>query len=566
MSVDIQSLSPLAVSNQITYNYGSIDVLYTNCYYITNTGSTYKVTSPIPSANTYGINVTGYTPNSSSNISFPNPKTTYRSTDIYITPLVHKIVNITDTNNIVGELIIKHSPVGGIGKIYLCFLLSYNVSTLNLVSVNDVDNIVDFIASNSTGNGSITTILQQTLNIQTSGFKYTNNNKDSVLVFTNPINIGSSTNTFLSKFSPLKSDKKTVYIPDFLLPVVPPSSNAVKLTSDNILISGDDNIYMDCQPTGASADEIKAYSVPINSEYTTNASKIEAMSFVVQVTIIFAIMTTSYLLVPKVYKWFIIDNVNKFVLNYTDYELNLDENKDNEEGNFGLKNNQSTNSQKWVKEAIKLAEDNDNDSFRPKNGIDTHIRIATIDVIITAFYLLFYFAFGFSGANFNSIITGFYFAIFFVLSLATIQFNKLSKDYFQTNIVQTGDEAKVEGFEYPKTQGNKEVSTLLYGEDIISLALETVDFMKKDSWFIPFLIFILGMTFIVVIPIYLASTNKWSLNNLKLSSDQKTQLAMIIIVLLFGNTIFYGIFRMIRLTREEWNNIDKVSIEQIEET
>ena len=566
MSVDIQSLSPLAISNQITYNYGSIDVLYTNCYYITNTGSTYRVTSPTPSANTYGINVTGYTPNSSSNISFPNPKTTYRSTDIYITPLVHKIVNVTDTDNIVGELIIKHTPVGGIGNVYLCFLISYNVSTLNLVSVNDVDNIIEFISSNSTGNGSITTILQQTLNVQTSGFKYTNNNKDSVLVFTNPINVSSSTNTFLSKFSPLKSDKKTMYIPDFLLPVVPPSSNAFKLTSDNILISGDDNIYMDCQPTGASADEIKAYSVPINSEYTTNASKIEAMSFIVQVTIIFAIMITSYLLVPKMYKWFIIDNVNKFVLNYTDDELNLNKNETEKEGNFGLKNNQSTDSQKWVKEAIKLAEDNDNDSFKPKNGIDTHIRIASIDLFITAFYLLFYFAFGFSGANFNSIITGFYFAIFFILSLATIQFNKLSKDYFQTNIVQTGDEAKVEGFEYPKTQGNKEVSNLFYYGDLGSLFAEILQFMKKDSWFIPFLIFVFGMTGAVVIPIYLASTNKWSLNNLNLTSDEKTQLAMIVIVSLFGNGVFYGIFRMMRLTREEWNNIDKVSIEQTEET
>ena len=97
--IDLVSLGSLSASNKITYNYGAIDVQYSNCQYIANNGSSYDAqpqsgnSSGVP-ANTYGIHVSNYTPNSSSNISFPESNYTYKSSDIYIVPLIHKILTI----------------------------------------------------------------------------------------------------------------------------------------------------------------------------------------------------------------------------------------------------------------------------------------------------------------------------------------------------------------------------------------------------------------------------------------------------------------------------------------
>jgi hypothetical protein len=329
------------------------------------------------------------------------------------------------------------------------------------------------------------------------------------------------------------------------------------LTTDNIQTSENDNIYMDCQPTGASADEIKTYNVPINSEYTNNASKIDLMTFVVQLSIIFSILVTTYFAIPRMYKWFIIDNVNKFVLNYKEKELDLDGNINTEYDNRGLLNNQTPNSREWINFAFKLAEDEK--TAQPKYGIDTHIRIATIDVLLSIFFWSLYFAIAFNGLSFNSVIMGIYFIIFYALSVSTIQFNKMSTDYLTSRIdVSTGGEEtfKTEGFAYPITQGSKEITSFFMYTDIVLFFTDVMRFFQKDQlWFGSFLLFISILIFGAAVPIYLASTNNWKLDNLNLTETQKGALAIFIIYSLIGSSIFYGIFRMVRLSRTDWSNV-----------
>jgi uncharacterized protein YheU (UPF0270 family) len=566
--IDLISLGSLSASNKITYNYSAIDVQYSNCQYITSNGLSYDARPPsgnssVVPENTYGIHISNYTPNSSSNISFPESKYTYKSSDIYITPLIHKILTIncdttgTPTNGIVGEFIIKHTPVGSSnpGNIYLCFLISNNLSALNLVSTNDVDNIINFVMTNGTDSGSIETLLQSTIPIQNNAVQYTNNDKDKIFVFTNPININSKSNNFLKQLPSIGVDS---YIPPFLLPF--PPKNAQMLTTDNIQTAESDNIYMDCQPTGASADEIKTYNVPINSEYTQNAAKMDLMTFVVQISIIFAILVTTYFMIPRMYKWFIIDNVNKFVLNYKDTELeDIKNRKDTEENNRGLYNNETSNSRDWINVAFELAKNDDNTGENektalPKNGIDTHIRIATIDVLLSIFFWSLYFAIGFNGLSFNSVIMGIYFIIFYALSVSTIQFNKMSSNYLKTKIEGKDDKVVMEGFAYPTTQGTKEVTSFFMYSDIILFFTDTINFLVKDKkWFLTFLFVLCVFIFGAAVPIYLASTNNWKLDNIDLTETQKGTLAIIIVYSLLGSSIFYGISRMVRLSRKEWN-------------
>jgi hypothetical protein len=448
----------------------------------------------------------------------------------------------TPTNGIVGEFIIKHTPVGSSnpGNIYLCFLLSNNISALNLVSTNDVDNIINFVMTNGTISGSIETLLQSTIPIQNNAVQYTNNNKDKIFVFTNPININSKSNNFLKQLPSIAVDS---YIPPFLLPF--PPNNAQMLTTDNIQTAESDNIYMDCQPTGASADEIKTYNVPINSEYTQNAAKIDLMTFIVQISIIFAILVMTYFMIPRMYKWFVIDNINKFVLNYEKKEGDLD-------------NNNTQNSREWVNQAIGLVGDEQltegQKSAKPEYGIDTHIRIATIDLLLSIFFWSFYFAIGFNGLSFNSVIIGIYFIIFYALSVSTIQFNKMSTTYLKTKIESEGDTVKMEGFAYPTTQGTKEVTSFFMYSDIILFFTDTINFLVADQgWFLSFFVVLCVFIFGAAVPIYLASTNNWKLDNLNLTDTQKGTLAIIIVYSLLGSSIFYGILRMVRLSRKEWN-------------
>ena len=559
--IDLDKLGSLSPSNKITYNYSPIDVQYSNCKYITNTGIPYNaIPSPKVPANTYGIHISNFTPNSSSNISYPESKNTCKSSDIYITPLIHKILAINCdtsgnvTNGIVGELIIKHTPVSNVSNIYLCFLISNNLSALNLVSTNDVDKIINFVMTNSSDAGSIDTLLQSTIPVQSNAVQYTNTNNDKIFVFTNPININLRSNEFFKQLVPGS------YVPPFLLPF--PPKNAQMLTTDNIQTSESDNIYMDCQPTGASADEIKTYNVPINSEYTNNASKIDLMTFVVQISIIFSILVTTYFAIPRMYKWFIIDNVNKFVLNYKENELDLDGNINTEYDNRGLLNNQTPNSREWINFAFKLAENEK--TAQPKYGIDTHIRIATIDVLLSIFFWTLYFAIAFNGLSFNSVVMGIYFIIFYALSVSTIQFNKLSSNYLKTKIDVSdaaGDDNnnkktfEMAGFEYPTTQGTKEVTGFFMYSDIFLFLMDTGKFLVKDKkWFLSFL-FVLVVFIGSAVTIYLASTNNWKLDNLELTETQKGELAIFIVYSLIGSSIFYGIFRMVRLSRSDWANV-----------
>jgi len=511
--IDISKFGPMSISSQVSYNYGSTDVNYSSCQYISNAFAFSQVIPPsrgtnIP-ANTSGIHINNFSPNTTSNLSYPKAANTYKSSELFILPTVHKVGNSSvdigtgqQINGVTGELIIKHTPITGTASVYLCFFLAHIASAITLTTVNDIDNIISFITTNTTNSGAISTTLQNCIPAQNKALQYTNSNGDNVFVFTNPIPINSASNTFITNLSQL-----TATSPPFLLPN--PPVNGLKVSTDNILTTADDNIYMDCRPTGISESDIKTYSVPINSEYTTNAAKIDLMATVVQLSVVFALMVASYFLVPMLYKKVIVDNVNKFILKKADSD-----------------NNTTKTSQAWVAEKQKNPKvllDKMSDGRTPV-GIDTHIRLSTIDLLLSALLLSLFFinmTMGLSGGfNFANVMVAIYFMIFFVLSMSTIQLNKMSTSYLQSKV---GTDTI--GYRYSPAD-----TSYFYFGDIFNFIGDALAFIKNDSSCALGIFFCTALVLGVGIPVYLlVSHNVKSLDGIQITDIDKGNITLIAI-------------------------------------
>lgn len=89
----------------------------------------------------------------------------------------------------------------------------------------------------------------------------------------------------------------------------------------------DNDYYMDCKPTGHSAEEITAYNVPIDSEYTRDSARIDVYKTLINLSFVLIIMIGVYFTIPLAYKSCVVDVIN---LNYNtevdkkDQELNRD--------------------------------------------------------------------------------------------------------------------------------------------------------------------------------------------------------------------------------------------------
>jgi hypothetical protein len=98
-----------------------------------------------------------------------------------------------------------------------------------------------------------------------------------------------------------------------------------------------------------------------------------------------------------------------------------------------------------------------------EHGIDTFVRIGSIDILLSAFFVIFFLALvthGFSNSfDFNSIATGLYLMVFFVVSVATLQFNKLNNSFLQTKLTKADAEGleggSIVGFPYPPDDAKK---------------------------------------------------------------------------------------------------------------
>lgn len=72
-----------------------------------------------------------------------------------------------------------------------------------------------------------------------------------------------------------------------------------------------DDIYIDCSPTGESAENIATYNVPINSEYTKDAKKLDLMRTLLNLCVALIFLIIAYFTLPRMYKYGVIDPINR---------------------------------------------------------------------------------------------------------------------------------------------------------------------------------------------------------------------------------------------------------------
>jgi hypothetical protein len=537
--IDTTLLGAMTGQNQISYNYYGIDINATNCFFDLSNGLTATISSNsanTPPSGCSGLQVKNYIPTSSSNLFYPNKSYTFASNELFIISPIHNILNVNvdakgkPMNGVVAELIIKHTPVTGKNVVYTCFYLSYNFSVTASISENDVDEIINFFQKNrASGSVSPTPVLANSIPIQNKGIQYNNSAGDNVFIFTNPIQINQGSSSYLTNLVPFAN------LPaDLVLKPIPSNKtpkDALLMKNNNIFISAEDKIYISCKPTGASDDEIKTYNVPIISEYTANAAKIDAMATLVQLSFVFTILIVSYFSLPRVYKWAVIDNVNKFVLNGDDKSP---------------PNNRTKASMDLFAKALDLGDKLD-------NGFDTLIRIATIDVLISVFVLFLFISIIISssanGFDPGSIIAIVYLVIIYMAGFITIYYNKRFKEFMQTKI-SSNDKSKpeaTEGFEYVDKIGKEDVWSFFNASDLILFFSDIMKFIGKDKWFTVFIAVSVVMLGIVIGII--AAVNK------NMLSGNPGGAAVGIIFGLIGYVFGFAAIRMIRMTRDDYNEM-----------
>jgi hypothetical protein len=378
------------------------------------------------------------------------------------------------SNNIVGELVIEQTSITGYDKVFTCFLLK----NLKDVNPNSLDRV---IKQYELPEEEKKKTLKINLNdiIKNSNCITYKDGTNSVIVFTSPIDINTA-GDIISKYSKSTS----------LFNIAPSDSKSYKNINESSKVGGtdktnigqkkDDDIYIDCTPTGEKADKIATYNVPINSEYTSDAGKLNFMKTTIHLCMVIMFLILVYFLVPIFYKGVIIDNINKFV-----------------QPKQGV----------YPNEEDKIADNMTIDGVR-KKIVNTFIRIRSVDVTLTAIFLSIFVVLIYEGYsvkdNFDMIMYALYFAIMFGLSFATIQFNKNSNEFMRTKVKAENNRAELRGGLYPdELQDKSPVNFFQIGDVIMFLGLALLYvFTGKKGYVFLTLIFLAALTLFILMICY----------------------------------------------------------------
>lgn len=345
-------------SKKIVYDYNNLNI---NKNDITYNNNSLKIKVSYP------INVP--------NLSYPDNLNTYNATNIYLSSIVHKNITQIQSKHITSELIIEHTAITGIGKLYTCFLLLTDPSYISNEK-NDIDNLINAY-SKQTNN--VYFSLNKTIPEQDFCVVYTSSDK-TVLVFTNPIYLNPDSYKFIREKI---TNSNLNLFPEF-------NAYYAVLKKANISQRGEEEIYIDCSPTGESAEKIASYNVPINSEYTRDWGKLDFMKMTIQLLMVFIFIIIAYFGFPVMYKIVIVDNIRVLL-------------KDKE----------------------------------PKDRYIRNIIIDNILLFTTALIFMYTLLYGVAFENYDYVMYAVYFFIFSGLCVSIILFNK-SSIYFKDEYIKTG--------------------------------------------------------------------------------------------------------------------------------
>jgi hypothetical protein len=251
----------------------------------------------------------------------------YKAEKIYITNVVHNVIpGLTEENNnktdadgnplIIGELIIEHSTTSASdngSKLYSCFFLTKN----NTGDVNNIDTLIAMVDADK--NGTFETInIGRDIPTQTQSIFYTSKG-NKVVVFFAPIAISDDSfnivkdlnydmsQQFLAtniniKNEPSLQDRTKTYI--YTNTNANANVKSASMTMGAVAmgdVAENDESYLECTPTGEGPDTIATYHVPINSEYTKDATRIKSQQTLMNMITFAIIIGCVYLVVPPAY-------------------------------------------------------------------------------------------------------------------------------------------------------------------------------------------------------------------------------------------------------------------------
>jgi hypothetical protein len=220
--------------------------------------------------------------------------TVYNHSKAYFYKLFHdnigQVTNGNDAATKYGELIIEHKPPGSTNKTFVCFLLEYTDSD----QITDIDTMINFktTAKQSLYAG---VELNSVIPKQDSCVVYDStisNLKSTVFVFSTPIKINAA------------SKKRIMQCKDIAnIPIVKYNSGYIVLPARNISLPDPDQIYINCNPTGESADKIDTYNLPINSVSGSEQDAKSAMQTMTMFAIFVIVSVGLVAFVPGIYKF-----------------------------------------------------------------------------------------------------------------------------------------------------------------------------------------------------------------------------------------------------------------------
>jgi|UniRef100_A0A6C0IIJ8 hypothetical protein len=200
---------------------------------------------------------------------------------IHIGKLVHdNVENVSANNNkIIGEVVLEHSS-----NCYVCFFLESSSATEK--------NSLDAILSGGSANYEVE--LNNIIPKQDKCIHYKDGSKN-VFVFTTPIY------TEATSIDPIISNS--------LFNKYPSTDDYIVIPGNYLNQRDDDQIYIDCSPTGASDDEINTYNVPINSKMMSEKQQSDFMGTTVNFAFFTILSLVGYFIIPMFYKKVVIDMI-----------------------------------------------------------------------------------------------------------------------------------------------------------------------------------------------------------------------------------------------------------------
>ena len=177
------------------------------------------------------------------------------------------------------ELVIEHSAIGSNKKLFLCIPIQVQTSSpansTSLFIKSEKDDSIPFDLAGDLPD-----------NIQAKTYADRDN---KVLVLTTPIYVSLS---------------EGIQIPTTNLPFTSqtPNDKTIDLHPDN-------QIYIDCNPSGESAETIAAYNVPINSEYAKNEGKMNYERQAMYSGVFAIALVLIYFIVPWWYRTYVVESV-----------------------------------------------------------------------------------------------------------------------------------------------------------------------------------------------------------------------------------------------------------------